>query len=166
MSVRRSTRLVKINKADNVLDLNRRRKNSSTVVKMAKRVKIEIEPAQWQIVYDRIKQYREQVEAPVDTMGCERLAEDGVPDKVNLEVKLLYDARLLNIRNNEQVSRFQTLISLMLSSQTKDTVTSAAVKTLQTELPGGLTLESILATDEKVLDGYIKSVGFHARKAQ
>ena len=54
----------------------------------------------------------------------------------------------------------------MLSSQTKDTVTSAAVKTLQTSLPGGLTLNSIIQVDEKVLDTYIKSVGFHNRKAK
>ncbi|KAI7856013.1 DNA glycosylase [Circinella umbellata] len=103
------------------------------------------EPANWKIVYDRIREYRKTVSAPVDTMGCERLAEEQVPEKV---------------------SRFQTLVSLMLSSQTKDTVTSAAVKTLQSSLPGGLTLNSIIQVDEKVLDTYIKSVGFHNRKAK
>lgn len=54
----------------------------------------------------------------------------------------------------------------MLSSQTKDTVTSAAVKKLQAELPGGLNLDSILKVDEKELDEYIKPVGFHTRKAK
>ena len=54
----------------------------------------------------------------------------------------------------------------MLSAQTKDTVTSAAVKKLQNTLPGGLTLDSIIQVDEGVLDGYIKSVGFHTRKAK
>ncbi|KAI9497807.1 DNA glycosylase, partial [Zychaea mexicana] len=103
------------------------------------------EPQNWRTVYERIREYRTTVTAPVDTMGCERLAEDKVPEKV---------------------SRFQTLVSLMLSSQTKDTVTSAAVKTLQSSLPGGLTLNSILQVDEKVLDSYIKSVGFHNRKAK
>ncbi|ORY96771.1 DNA glycosylase [Syncephalastrum racemosum] len=101
-------------------------------------------PAQWETVYNLIREFRKHTTAPVDTMGCERLAEEGVPDKV---------------------FRFQTLISLMLSSQTKDTVTSAAVKILQSELPGGLNLESILAVDEKQLDQYIKSVGFHTKKA-
>lgn len=61
--------------------------------------------------------------------------------------------------------RFQTLVSLMLSSQTKDTVTSAAVKNMQTTLPGGLTLESILQVSEADLDEKIKAVGFHQRKA-
>ena len=41
--------------------------------------------------------------------------------------------------------RFQTLISLMLSSQTKDEVTAQATGNLRKNLPGGLTLESILA---------------------
>lgn len=54
----------------------------------------------------------------------------------------------------------------MLSSQTKDTVTSVVVKKLQTELPGGLNLDSILKVNEKVLDDYIKPVGFHTRKAK
>lgn len=62
--------------------------------------------------------------------------------------------------------RFQTLISLMLSSQTKDTVTSATVRNMQATLPGGLTLESILQVDEAELDQKIKAVGFHQRKAR
>ncbi|KAI8390827.1 DNA glycosylase [Radiomyces spectabilis] len=101
-------------------------------------------PPNWKIVYDSIRDYRDTHEAPVDTMGCAKLAATNVSDKV---------------------ARFQTLVSLMLSSQTKDTVTSAAVKTLQRDLPGGLNLEGILAVDEQALDQYIKSVGYHSKKA-
>ena len=57
--------------------------------------------------------------APVDTMGCERLA-DGESDP--------------------KTFRFQTLVSLMLSSQTKDQVTAAAVEKLQER---GLTVDNI-----------------------
>lgn len=77
-------------------------------------------------------------------MGCERLAERDRPP---------------------QQQRFQTLVALMLSSQTKDTVTSAAVRGLQADLPGGLCLDSILAIDEAQLDLRIRSVGFHTKKA-
>ncbi|KAJ1651944.1 alpha,alpha-trehalase nth1 [Dispira simplex] len=41
------------------------------------------EPAQWQEVYRRIKDYRREHVAPVDTMGCERLADPNEEPKVN-----------------------------------------------------------------------------------
>ncbi|KAI9481286.1 MAG: DNA glycosylase [Benjaminiella poitrasii] len=92
-----------------------------------------------------LKPAREKEKAPVDTMGCERLAETAA---------------------SPVVQRFQTLVSLMLSSQTKDTVTSVAVSRLQTHLPGGLTLQSILDVDEVQLDKLIANVGFHKKKAE
>lgn len=101
-------------------------------------------PPHWQIVYDTLESFRETAKAPVDTMGCERLA-------------------LSTASPKDQ--RFQTLIALMLSSQTKDTVTSVAVRKLQNELEGGLTLQTILTIDESTLDSMIASVGFHTKKA-
>lgn len=53
----------------------------------------------------------------------------------------------------------------MLSSQTKDTVTSVVVRKLQKELPYGLTIESILSIDESTLDTMISPIGFHTKKA-
>ncbi|CAO3587083.1 unnamed protein product [Absidia cylindrospora] len=103
-----------------------------------------VPPADWRDTFNKIKVYREHHEAVVDTMGCERLAQRDAPPKQQ---------------------RFQTLVALMLSSQTKDTVTSAAVKALQATLPGGLCLQSILAIDEAQLDHLIRSVGFHTKKA-
>ncbi|KAJ1951280.1 alpha,alpha-trehalase nth1, partial [Dispira parvispora] len=41
------------------------------------------EPAQWQEVYRRIKDYRREHVAPVDTMGCERLADPNEEPKVD-----------------------------------------------------------------------------------
>lgn len=96
-------------------------------------------------MYDIIKEMRLRIPAPVDTVGCERLAQRDVPPKVK---------------------RFQHLIALMMSSQTKDQVTGEAMRRLQTELPGGLTLESILEVSPARLNELIGQVGFHNRKTE
>ncbi|KAL8824487.1 MAG: hypothetical protein Q9170_008135, partial [Blastenia crenularia] len=63
--------------------------------------------------------------------------------------------------------RFQTLIALMLSSQTKDTATALTVRRLQTELPPpGLTLENILSVSSTLLNTLIYAVGFHNNKTK
>ena len=63
--------------------------------------------------------------------------------------------------------RFQTLIALMLSSQTKDTTNAIAMRRLQTELPSpGLTLENILNVDPVKLNDMIYVVGFHNNKTR
>jgi endonuclease III len=83
--------------------------------------------------------------APVDTMGCESLAE----------------------RDREpKDQRLQTLVSLMLSSQTKDTVTAAAIRNLQENLPGGFNLQSMLDVEPDVLNELIGKVGFHNNKTR
>lgn len=56
-----------------------------------------------------------------------------------------------------QVRRFQVLVSLMLSSQTKDQVTAAAMQKLRAH---GCTVENILNTDDKRLGELIYPVGF------
>lgn len=56
-----------------------------------------------------------------------------------------------------QVKRFQVLVSLMLSSQTKDQVTSAAMQKLRAH---GCTVENILATNDETLGQLIYPVGF------
>jgi len=58
-----------------------------------------------------------------------------------------------------------TLVSLMLSSQTKDEVTHIAVSNLRVSL-GELTVENILAADEKTISDAIAKVGFWRRKTQ
>ena len=59
--------------------------------------------------------------------------------------------------NIPQVCRFQVLISLMLSSQTKDQVTHAAMTKLHQH---GLTPDNILATSDATLGELIYPVGF------
>jgi endonuclease-3 len=63
-----------------------------------------------------------------------------------------------------QTSRFQSLVALMLSSQTKDEVTAAAIQNLRQKLPGGLNLDSVLQAKEELLDKCIFKVGFHRKK--
>jgi len=97
-------------------------------------------PKFWLQTFNEIKEYREKNEAPVDTQGCERLANEDLPPKQ---------------------FRYQVLISLMLSSQTKDQITAEAIRKLQKK---GLTIENILKMSEKEIDQCIEKVGFHNRK--
>lgn len=112
-------------------------------------------PNDWAEVYAVVKEMRiagAAQNAAVDTMGCEKLGEDTVGPKVK---------------------RYQTLISLMLSSQTKDTTNAVAMRRLQKELPAhkdgapvGLNLENILAVDPQLLNELIWVVGFHNNKTK
>ena len=72
-------------------------------------------PANWEEVYTLTRQMRNENIAPVDTMGCESLADR---------------------ERSPRDQRFQTLISLMLSSQTKDTVTAVAIRDMQQNMAG------------------------------
>ncbi|KAG0265207.1 DNA N-glycosylase and apurinic/apyrimidinic (AP) lyase [Mortierella polycephala] len=103
------------------------------------------EPPGWEVTLDRLREFRLHNPAPVDTMGCERLAQVG--DHIPPEV-----------------SRFQTLMALVLSSQTKDTVTSVAIWKLQAQLKGGLTIEGVLNVPSEELNSMIGAVGFHNKK--
>ena len=54
----------------------------------------------------------------------------------------------------------------MLSSQTKDEVTDAAVDKLRAALGGILSLEGLLAAEDQVIADSISKVGFWRRKTQ
>lgn len=75
------------------------------------------------------------------------------------------DVRNLNVFC-AQSQRFSTLISLMLSSQTKDEVTDAAVSKLRAAVGGNLTVDAVLNADEKDIADAIAKVGFWRRKTQ
>ncbi|KAK9499576.1 hypothetical protein O3M35_002595 [Rhynocoris fuscipes] len=59
------------------------------------------------------------------------------------------------------VQRYQALVSLMLSSQTKDQVTHAAILRLREH---GLNIDNILATDDETFGKLIYPVGFWKKK--
>lgn len=113
-------------------------------------------PSDWEDMYRAVERMRAPGGlahgAPVDTMGCERLADS---------------------RASPREQRFHTLVALMLSSQTKDTVNAVAMHKLKTELPAhepgapaGLNLDNMLAVDPALLNQLIWAVGFHNNKTK
>jgi len=102
----------------------------------------DVPPPGWEVCYENIQMMRKGRTAPVDSMGCER-----AHDK----------------EATPQVQRFQCLVSLMLSSQTKDEVNYAAMLRLREH---GLTVENILDTEEEKLGQLIYPVGFWRNKAK
>lgn len=127
-------------------------------------------PSNWETIYNTVKRMREDnPTAPVDTMGC---------------------AELYWRASSPQDRRFQTLVALMLSSQTKDTVTAVAMQKLHTELgdentdtevkiknededtkavlpkDSTLNLKNIIAVEPARLNEIIHSVGFHNNKTK
>lgn len=102
----------------------------------------------WKLAYDKIKAYRlAHPSAPVDTIGCDRLFTE---------------------KSSPETRRFQILLSLLLSSQTKDEVTAAAMKQLHERLGSsdgqGVTVDAVLAVEESELNACISKVGFHRKK--
>lgn len=119
-----------------------------------------VPPSNWDTIYGLVNDFRKANPiAPVDTMGCEDLYFQASPP---------------------QEQRYHTLTALMLSSQTKDTVTAAAMQRLHTELVQGaptdpetgkvlqssLTVQNIMKADPKHLDSLIGKVGFHNTKTK
>ncbi|PKU35432.1 endonuclease iii-like protein 1 [Limosa lapponica baueri] len=100
------------------------------------------EPRDWQQQLERIREMRRSRDAPVDEMGVEKCYDSSAPP---------------------QVMRYQVLLSLMLSSQTKDQVTSAAMLRLRQH---GLTVDSILQMDDATLGQIIYPVGFWRNKVK
>lgn len=117
----------------------------------------EIKPApkRWRAQLDVLAAQRRRIVAPVDTMGCEALSSsEADPARGTDEGQEDRDKR----------ARFTTLVSLMLSSQTKDEVTAQAVRNLQKDLPNGLCLRGILEASDEQISTAIAKVGFWRRK--
>ncbi|CAE7141274.1 unnamed protein product [Rhizoctonia solani] len=130
--------------------------SSSPTKKKAKQKPIQMElakphpaPPNWEKQYALIEDMRSRIDAPVDTMGCAKSMTGIGP-----------------LKASACDQRFGTLVSLMLSSQTKDEVTTAAVANLRAVLPGGLTVDSIIAAEPSVISGAIGKVGFWRRKTE
>lgn len=62
-----------------------RRQLAKKTAKEAEKVEI-YPPADWAQIYDAVKEMRKTVLAPVDTMGCERLAEEHVTPRVSIRI--------------------------------------------------------------------------------
>ncbi|XP_023952679.2 endonuclease III-like protein 1 isoform X1 [Bicyclus anynana] len=100
------------------------------------------EPNNWKDFLINLRNMRSNNDAPVDSMGCHMCMDEDAPPKV---------------------IRYQSLISLMLSSQTKDQVTFAAIERLRAK---GLTVDSVLNMSDEELGKLIYPVGFWKTKVK
>ena len=91
---------------------------------------------------ENIRKVREKFPAPVDSMGCDQS---------------------LHTNDKQSDQRFQILVSLMLSSQTKDQITWAAVQKLKEA--GICNPKGLIEAKEKDIEDLIHPVGFYRRKA-
>lgn len=94
------------------------------------------------LLYHRIKEQRSRIAAPVDTYGCSAVPECSA-----------------------EKYKFSVLVSLLLSSQTKDEVTWAAVRNLDAKISGGLTIEGVCNQSVEFINLCISKVGFHNKKS-
>lgn len=99
-------------------------------------------PKNWEATYAIVEELRRDRTAPLDSDGGEALPETHL---------------------GEKVYRFQVLIALMLSSQTKDAVVGEAMRGLQKH---GLDAENIHKTDPETLNKLIYKVGFRNNKTK
>ena len=67
-----------------------------------------------------------------------------------------------------EIFRFQTLVCLMLSSQTKDPMVASAMVRLKQGMSdrGGLSMEGVQSSTEDEVRTFIYGVGFHNNKAK
>jgi len=102
-------------------------------------------PRDWRSTYRMIKVLRRVKDAPVDLMGNEAHADEMLKQK------------------DIETYRYQSLICVMLSSQTRDQATAEAMVNLRRH---GLTMKNILATTDAKLKTLIKPVGFANTKVK
>ncbi|KAL3686955.1 hypothetical protein R1sor_013264 [Riccia sorocarpa] len=98
-------------------------------------------PPRWQEILEGIKVMRAGRDAPVDTMGCGKVA-SFLPPKER---------------------RFAVLVKALLSSQTKDEITHAAAAKMQAR--GLLSIQGLCEAEESAISDAIYPVGFYTRKA-
>ena len=94
--------------------------------------------------FKKILKLRKEISAPVDTQGLSSCI-----DKCK--------------QDDKKLKKFQGLVSLMLSPQTKDSITYEVTEKL---LEYGLTIDNILKISEKDLVNLIFKVSFHNVKAK
>ena len=100
-------------------------------------------PSNWKEQWDGIFRERgRSISGPVDTMGCERL----------------YDADA-----SPKTRRFQILVSLLLSPQSKDEKTAESMQNLKAI---GLTPQKIVSMTQEELEPLIKPSGLYRGKAK
>lgn len=130
--------------SDQVADIEDYAASSSNVfIYRDQKFKLPWIPRHFQRMWDNIEQMRNQEPAPVDTMGCAHCHDEEELD--------------------ERIKRLQSLVALMLSSQTRDEINFQAMKRLKKR---HLSVQWLLNIDESALANLIKPVSFHNQKAK
>lgn len=123
-----------------------KKKKTTSSKKRGKPRKLSMEPRpppeHWESIYTLVQELRADKTAPVDSDGGHVL-----PQK----------------DRGEKIWRFQLLVALMLSSQTKDAVVGETMRHLQ---KFGLDVDTIQQTSHDVLNQRINKVGFHNNKTK
>ena len=104
-------------------------------------------PTDWEDIYSLVEELRQDRTAPCDSMGCEALA--------------------TKEENDLPGFRFQVLVALLLSSQTKDAMVSEAVRLMKQD--GILSIAALgqaHITTELLASKYLAKVGFRNNKAK
>ncbi len=120
---------------------------STHVIQHVSPIRREADPLNWRQVYYRIKEFRKTNLAPVDSMGCATLG-----------------------RGSEKNKRFQTLVALMLSPQTRDEMTCAAIQRLRayemTLNQKEFNVHTLIDIKVEELEKLVNCVGFYRVKAK
>lgn len=105
-------------------------------------IETEYPPKNWDEMYQTIKEQRKELKAPIDEIGV-NVGQNNV--------------------EGEKTKRYHYLIAHLLSGQTKDEVTAAAMDRLKAY---PLTIKTMTEISLEDLQALIKPVRFYARKAQ
>ncbi|KOC64485.1 Endonuclease III-like protein 1 [Habropoda laboriosa] len=138
---------IKYEETENTLDIKNNEikledSKDETMKEEIKEIEQKWVPSNWEAILENVKEMRKYKTAPVDEMGCHKCVDTKAPAKV---------------------ARYQALVVLMLSSQTKDQVTHAAMQRLNTY---GCTPEIITNTPDDALGKLIYPVGFWKKKVE
>jgi endonuclease-3 len=140
------------------------KKKSKTIVKQAL-VEPVPPPPRWREAYALITEQRKTFIAPVDTMGCDK-AGDMILEKIASGESINQESVEKMKERFERDRRLACLVSLMLSSQTKDEVTAQATLNLRLKLKNSLTVDSLRGASLEEIESCINKVGFWKKKAQ
>lgn len=166
---KRTINHIKLEYENNEFDNNKKSENISSL------------PENFFPMYNKIKEMRELIITPVDLVGCFRIPiilkyitnkfkSDSNFKPIDLKelpnLKKEFDLFKIDSKND----RFQLLVTLLFSSQTKDEINFAVMQNLHLHYLNlgyidGLSIKSILNTSETELNDLIFQIGFHKRKA-
>ena len=102
-------------------------------------------PKHWSRLYSAVVRMRAALFTPVDVIGCHMLADRAA---------------------DAETQRFQSLVALMLSAQTRDACTAAAMRQLMAQVRGGCTAPALAAAGVDAIRAAISCVCFYNNKAR